>query len=98
MKKLLLTITTSFFLINSTHVEAREYSDNEYKKFVCEEFLYDAVRWAETQERIDNAIDKRDTSFWRAYKKLVNRCKSYKNNTVKTIEKDYTRLYAEYWD
>jgi len=85
-------------LINSTHADAQEYSSNEYKRYACAEYLSDAVSWAETQQRIDSAISRKDTSFWRAYKKLVNRCKSYDNNTIKTIEKDYARVYQEYWD
>lgn len=97
MKRLFLTITTTFLFINSSPVKAKE-SNNEYKKVVCEEYLSDAVRWAENQGRIDRIYNTKDVSFWTVYEKLVNRCKSYDQNTIKTIENDYARVYAEYWD
>jgi len=98
MKRLFFAVTASFLLINQTRVEAQEYTTNEYKAHMCAEYLSDALRWGETQRRIDRASSRYDSSFWNAHKKLVNRCKSYKNNTAKTLEKDYARLYAAYWD
>ena len=51
----------------------------------------------QTLKKIEGATNDYDSSFWRAYKKLVNRCKSYKNNTAQTIKNDYSRLYDAYW-
>ena len=73
-------------------------SNNEYKKYVCNLYLEKAEELAVNQASKDEIYQQTDRNFWEAYGKLINRCESYKQNTVKTIENDYALVYDEYWD